>query len=82
MPATYLGTVTVEADSESDAARLALEADWCEFDWDCSDSGDRHSIEVLDVQCEEPPEGAVFMDPSRSKATIEPLFEPEAQIDA
>jgi hypothetical protein len=75
MPATHDGQVEIEAYTEEEAVRLALNMDWTEVDWECLDTGDRHSIEVFDVECDEPPAGAVLASQSSSAADIGALFE-------
>ena len=83
MPATYDGFIEIEADSAEDAARLALEQRWTDVDWDYSDSGDKYSICVSDVDCEEPPEGAVLICPAwNSEASLSSLFEPVTAASA
>ena len=74
MPAAYDGYVEVEAYSEEEAARLAL-SDWTKVDWRFDDEGDRHSIEVLDIECDNPPEGALLSRPGSSEADISAHFE-------
>jgi hypothetical protein len=81
MPATYFGTVEVDALSEGEAAEVALNSDWHEIDWDESASGDHHGIEVLEVEPENPPEGGVLMEPALSNASIDSLFEPSESSD-
>jgi hypothetical protein len=66
-PATFVGEIEIDARSEEEAARLALErADDAEWDHpqvkDCSGV-----IEVLDIECDDSPLGAVLYRPSESK---------------
>jgi len=74
------GCVEVQAMSEQDAARLALDADhlgdiWWDFD------GDIGEPEVFEIECEEPPEGAILVGGERtSNATLDDVFEPEEPI--
>ena len=77
MPALHVGFIDIEATSENEAGQLALEKHYSEIEWDY-DGGDRHAIEVLDVDCENPPDGIlVEQGYSRSAASIDCLFEEE-----
>jgi len=51
--------------------------------WDYDDPGDRHAIEVVDVECDNPPEGAILVERGcrTSSATLDALFEPEVPLD-
>lgn len=61
MPATHNGYVDVAATSENEAVRLALEEHFTEVQWDY-DKGDTCAVEVLDVECEEPPENGILIE--------------------
>jgi len=73
-PAWCEGVIEVEATSEEDAVRMALDEDhYCEIDWDHDyDTGE---AEVVDVECEEPPEGAILFgaEPNTS-VSLDALF--------
>ncbi|MGD1095121.1 MAG: hypothetical protein ABSB35_24405 [Bryobacteraceae bacterium] len=75
MPANHDGYLEVEAHSEEEAARLALDKSWLDIEWECNDIGDRHGIEVCYVECDDPPEGALLSRPGSSEADISVLFE-------
>jgi hypothetical protein len=60
MPAYYDGFIEVQAFSEEEAAKLALSAEWADVDWQ-QDKGDPQSIEVVYVECEDPPAGAMLV---------------------
>lgn len=79
MPAVHDGFVDVEATSEVEAAQLAIEKHFEEIEWDY-DGGDKHAVEVLDVECEEPPEDGVLVEQGyyRGNASIASLFNEEA----
>jgi hypothetical protein len=75
MSAIHDGDLEVEAYSDAEAARLALDG-WLDADWKCEDMGDKYSIAVFEVYCEDPPEGAVLIQlGSTSEADISGLFE-------
>jgi hypothetical protein len=75
MPALHDGFVDVEATSENEAAEFALGKHYAEIQWDY-DSGDKGSIEVLDVDCEVPPENEILVEQGyyRGNASIDVLF--------
>ena len=79
MPAVHDGFVDVEATSENEAAQLALKKHHLEIEW-YYDEGDDHAIEVLDVECEEPPENGILIEQGHysGNASISSLFEEEA----
>ena len=56
MPAIHDGWVDVEATSGEEAAKLALDDRFGDVDW-AYDHGDRCSVEVCGVECENPPRG-------------------------
>ena len=65
-PANYFGYVEVRAISQQEAGRLALDR-LGEADWECTRLKlVREHIEVLEIECEDPPEGAVLVQPSRN----------------
>src|SRR5215469_12895008 len=78
MPAFHDGFVDVEATSEQEAADVALKMDYSEIDWE-HDGGDECAIEVVEVECEEPPENGILIEQEwyRSNANISSLFEEE-----
>lgn len=94
MRATHAEFVEVEAYSEQEAVQLALyENDWTyRQDWffekgdvhgmPCAEN-DRGFIEVEEINCEHPPEGAYFIPARSSEADISAEFEEvsEAQKD-
>jgi hypothetical protein len=73
MPALHDGFIEVEAYSEEEAARIALDQDFLEIEWE-EDSGDTYGIEVFDIDCD-PPEGAVLVPATYSEADISALIE-------
>ena len=82
MPATYEGYVDIEAESEEEAARLALEDHFSEVDWCDVERGDG-CCEVFEVFCENPPADAILIRPGRrTGANLDALFEPEPQPTA
>ena len=79
MPALHDGYVDVEATSEDEAVRLAIKEHLMEVEWDY-DGGDKYAIEVLDVDCEEPPENGILVEQGyyQGNASIDSLFEEDA----
>jgi len=61
MPASHYGVKIVEAASRPEAELLALADPFENADWQY-DKGDPSSIEVCDVECEEPPEGTSLIE--------------------
>jgi hypothetical protein len=81
MPAGYDGVVEIEAATGEEAAALALGDHFNDVYW--SDWRDSSSTEVVDVECEDPPEGAVLICPAwNSNANLSALFEPVADAPA
>jgi hypothetical protein len=81
MPASYDGYVYVEADSEEEAIRLALNDRFADVEWDYSDCGDKCGAEVLDVECEDPPVDAILIRRNcTSTASLDFLFESDDQL--
>ena len=79
MPATYEGYVDIEAESEEEAAHLALENHSSEVDWCDVERGDG-CAEAFEVFCENPPANAIPVRPGRKTgANLDFLFEPETQ---
>jgi len=80
MPAIHDGYVEIEATSEEEAAQIALEDPWTNVDWDCDDSGNRHGIEVFEVECDDPPSDAILIEQGYyiGNANLGGLFEAEA----
>jgi hypothetical protein len=75
-PASCDGFVEIEAASAEEAARLALtDKYFAEIGWDCS--WETSEAEVVDVECEDRPAGAVLIGGNRnSTASLHSLFEP------
>jgi hypothetical protein len=72
--------VDVEAESEEEAAQLALDTHLHEVKWEF-DGSDEGAAEVWDVECEEPPEDGVFIQRTlTSNATLDGLFEPVPSV--
>lgn len=62
-PATFVGEIEIDARSEEEAARLALEGA-SDADWDDPQLKDHSGvIEVLDIECDDPPVGALKKTP-------------------
>lgn len=78
MPALHDGFIEVEAYSEEEAARIALDQDVLEIEWE-EDSGDTYGIEVFDIDCD-PPEGAVLVPATSSEADISAQFEEIGEV--
>jgi hypothetical protein len=80
VPTNYVGQIELEAESQEEAARLALEKA-NEVDWECPRLKLYGStIEVLDVECDNPPEGALLRRPGSSEADISAQFEDAASV--
>jgi hypothetical protein len=80
MPSSYDGFIDITTTSEEEAARLALEADWCDVEWE-DDGGDKHAITVLEVSCDDPPTDAVMITHGyyTGNANLESIFGKESQ---
>jgi hypothetical protein len=85
MPAFYDGNVEIEADSEEEAARLALDERFGDVDWEFS--CDRWLSEVVHVECDNPPANTFMVGRNRSTSTnLSALFyesedeTPEAEL--
>jgi len=78
MPACYDACMEIRATSEEEAIEMALATAWSDAVWEC-DSGDRHNIGVSQVECDEPPEGAFFVEREcyTGDANLDSLFETE-----
>jgi hypothetical protein len=64
VPSNHVGQIQVEAKSEEEASRLALEKVY-EIDWEAPRLRLHESeIEVLEVECLEEPEGALLFVPN------------------
>lgn len=80
VPSNYFGQIEVEAQSEEEAARLALEKAH-EIDWE-SPRLKLHGgeIEVIEIECDNPPEGALLSRPHSSQADISGCFEDAPEL--
>jgi hypothetical protein len=79
-PANYFGYVEVRAISQQEAGRLALDR-LGEADWECTRLKlIREHIEVLEIECEDPPEAALLYRPSSSEADISAQFEEIGEV--
>ena len=79
-PANYFGQVEVRAISQQEAARLALDR-LGEAEWECTRLKlIKEHIEVLEIECEDPPEGALLCRPNSSEADISALIEGADEI--
>ena len=75
VPSNYFGQIEVEAQSEQEAGRLAVDRAH-EIDWEyCRLRLHESEIEVLEVECDNPPEGALLSRPGSSEADISAHFE-------
>lgn len=80
VPANYVGQIELDAESQEEAARLALEKA-NEIDWECPRLTLHGSeIEVLDVECDDPPEGALLSRTGLSEADISAQFEDATSV--
>ena len=78
VPSSYFGQIEIEAGSEEEAARMAMEKAH-EIDWEVPRLRLHGSeIEVLDIECDDPPEGALLSRPPSSEADISAFFEDAA----
>ena len=70
VPSNYFGQIEVEAQSEEEAGRLAVDRAH-EIDWEYSRLRlHENDIEVLEIECDNPPEGALLSRPGSSEADI------------
>jgi len=76
MPATFEGYVDVEAQSEEEAARLALDERFEEIVWCDLERDDDSDAEVIDVYCEEPPDNAILIGKNPHAGNLDALLEP------
>jgi hypothetical protein len=82
VPTNFFGQIEIEAQSKEEAARLALDKAY-EIDWEVPRLKLHGSeIEVLDIACDDPPEGALLSRPGSSEADISAHIEdaPEARL--
>jgi hypothetical protein len=80
VPTNYIGQIEIDAESEEEAARMALEKAY-EIHWECPRLMLHGSeIEVLDVECDDPPEGALLSRPGASEADISAQFEDATSV--
>ena len=79
MPGWFYGRVDVEADSEKDAARIALDERLADVEWVDSNGGDDSAAEVMEVFCDDPPADAMLIGKNPSNASLDFLFEPEGE---
>ena len=79
MPGWFYGRVDVEADSEEDAARIALDERLADVQWVDSNGGDDSAAEVMEVFCDDPPADAMLIGKNPSNASLDCLFEPEGE---
>jgi hypothetical protein len=77
MPATYEGYVDVEATSEEEAARLALEEHISEVEWCDVEPGDECDAEVIDVYCDDPPDNAILIGKHPHAGNLDAVFGPD-----
>jgi DNA-dependent RNA polymerase auxiliary subunit epsilon len=77
MPGWFYGRVDVEADSEEDAARIALDERLADVEWVDSNGGDDSAAEVMEVFCDDPPADAILIGKNPSNASLDFLFEAE-----
>jgi hypothetical protein len=75
IPALHDGFVDVEATSEDEAAQLAIDKHFSEIEWEY-DGGDKHAIEVFEVECDEPSRNGILVEQGyyQSNANIDSLF--------
>ena len=86
VPAYMNGYVDVEATTQEEAAELALDKYWNDIEWDYDFEADYSGVQVCDVECENPPVGALLMNAGPSTGTnLDALFgrddEPTAPED-
>jgi hypothetical protein len=75
VPSNHFGQIEVEAPSEEEAARLALDRA-NEIDWECPRlSLGEIEIEVLDIECDDPPEGVLLSRPPSREADTSVFLE-------
>jgi hypothetical protein len=78
VPSSYFGQIEIEAGSEEEATRMAMERAH-EIDWE--DPRFRlhgSEIEVFEIECDDPPEGALLSRPGSGEPDISAFFEDAA----
>jgi len=78
IPVLHDGYVDLKANSESEAAELALRRHLYEIEWECQEEGDMLGMQVCCVECEEPPENSLLVHQSNrdSGANLDAIFAP------